>query len=210
MIKTTIFWDFDGVMADSTNFVFSYWQQAFKQHGIDFTLSDYQKTFTYKFPFDCLHEVYGDKIVTQIYQDYSAYEEKEYAQQVQVFSGFIEQFNHAVAGRYDNHIVSSNLASVINPWLSKYQIQSHFSSVVGREVNGYKDEKIKKTLSQTNCEPKSALFVGDTISDIEHAQKVGIQSVAVSWGVHSRDQLETANPDYLFDTQSELFTLLTK
>ena len=207
MPKPILIWDFDGVMADSTDFVFAYWRQAFATHGIEFKLEDYQKTFTYKFPFDYLHEIYGSEIVTQIYQDYSAHEEQQYPDHVEAFPGFIKSFNQ-IATQYDHHIVSSNLASVIHPWLKKTGLNPHFAFVIGREVPGYKDEKITQLLDQLNRLQSDVQFIGDTISDIEHAHKAGVKAIGVSWGVHNHQQLLSAQPDAIYDTIPALFNYL--
>ena len=72
-----LLWDFDGVMADSTQFVFSFWRQEMKRFGIDFKLSDYQATFTHKFPFEYLAENYPN-VAADIKEKYSAHEETRY------------------------------------------------------------------------------------------------------------------------------------
>ncbi len=207
MSKTVFIWDFDGVMADSTPFVFGYWRQAFAQHGIDFKLHDYQQTFTYKFPFDYLHEQYGGTIVKQIYADYSAHEEQAYPDQVEAYPDFVETFKNNFSS-IEHHIISSNLASVINPWLQKYQLSPYFKTVTGRETPGYKDEKITKLLTKKKLNPSEAVFIGDTISDMQHAHKAGIAAVGVSWGVHSRSVLKFSKPDIICDTMEDLFELL--
>lgn len=206
MNKPILLWDFDGVMADSTEFVFRFWQKELHSAGYPFELEDYQATFTHKFPFEYLAENYPD-VAADIKTRYSAYEHLNYPSSVQAFAGFITGFNR-IAPNYQHFVISSNLASVINPCLKNYGIHQHFSNVVGRETPGYKDEKINHLLDTLKREPHEALFIGDTISDIEHAQSAGIRNVAVSWGVHTRTQLEFSKPDVICDTTEELFTLL--
>lgn len=208
MNKPLLLWDFDGVMADSTSFVFTYWQTQMHKAGHSFELSDYQATFTHKFPFEYLAENYPD-VAASIKERYSAFEAAHYPKTVSAFPGFIETFKNT-APQFEHHIISSNLAQVINDWLTIHKLDHHFSSVVGRETPGYKDEKINLLLTQLKREPHEALFIGDTISDIEHAHKAGIQNIAVSWGVHSRQQLEFAKPDTICDTIETLFNTLKK
>lgn len=207
MSKPLLLWDFDGVMADSTDFVFTYWQQAFNQAGIDFGLEDYQATFTYKFPFDYLREHFDQNLVEQIYHDYSAHEEKLYPQSVPAFAGFIKGFEQ-IADQHEHHLVSSNLQSVIKPWLGNHNLETSFRSVLGRETPGYKDAKITTLLQQHQIPASEVIFVGDTVSDIEHGHQAGVQTVAVTWGVHGREMLEPTKPHHLCDTMDELFTLL--
>lgn len=204
--KPLLIWDFDGVMANSTPFVFAYWEQAMKRNGIDFKFQDYQNTFTHKFPFEYLTENYP-QVAPKIKKEYSLYEHQYYADLVPPFPNFIRAFLNC-ANNFEHHIISSNLKSVILLWLKKYDLQEHFKTVVGRETEGYKDEKISILLSVLNRTKNEALFIGDTISDVKHAQSAGINHIAVSWGVHSRLQLETVQPQRICDTIETLFSYL--
>lgn len=206
MHKPILLWDFDGVMADSTEFVFSFWREEMAKSGIKFELSDYQATFTHKFPFEYLSENYP-KVAEGIRSRYSAHEEKNYPSQVQAFPGFIESFKE-VSDTFEHHIISSNLRTVIQSWLKIHRLERPFKSVVGRETPGYKDKKILQLLTTLKREPSDALFVGDTISDIEHAHSAGIQNIAVSWGVHTREHLEFSKPDIICDDIQTLFKTL--
>ena len=206
MSKTIIFWDFDGVMADSTPFVFNYWREAFADQGVIFTREDYSKTFDHKFPFEYLTETYGD-MALQIKEDYSAYETAHYPAEVEFFDGIKPVIQYADQ-HFRNVIISSNLAVVIKPCLERQGLDHVFEYVVGRETPGYKDEKIRAFCQKEGLEPSDGYFIGDTISDMEHAHKVGTRSIAVTWGVHNRARLETCQPDVIVDDVEALFNCL--
>ena len=205
--KPTLIWDFDGVMANSNAFVFAYWQQAFKDAGINFKYEDYQATFTYRFPFDYLREKFGETLVKKIYADYSAHEEQLYPEAVSAYPQFVESFK-SIAPAYQHFIVSSNLESVINPWLKNYDLSSHFTATIGREQPGYKDEKINLLAAKYQLDKKHMLFIGDTISDMQHAQASEIKAIGVTWGVHSHQQLREVTQGAIYDTIESLFSVL--
>ena len=51
--------------------------------------------------------------------------------------------------------------------------------------------------------------VGDSIIDIEEGKNAGCKlSVGITTGAHTREQLKTANPDYIIDDLLELLPLL--
>lgn len=58
-------------------------------------------------------------------------------------------------------------------------------------------------------DPSKVLKAGDSIIDIEEGKnaKCGL-TVGVTTGAHSREQLESANPDYVLDSLYELMTIL--
>lgn len=47
--------------------------------------------------------------------------------------------------------------------------------------------------------PQQALYVGDTVYDIQHAKEAGVVSVAVCEGFHDRARLTAENPNFIFD-----------
>ena len=51
-----------------------------------------------------------------------------------------------------------------------------------------------------------AVYLGDTIYDIQAAREAGIDSIGVAHGYHTRDRLRTENPTYLIDHLSEIIT----
>ena len=61
-----------------------------------------------------------------------------------------------------------------------------------------------RAMEALNANPQDCIMVGDTVFDLELAQKVGVKTAAVSWGVHSVEKLEQQNPDFLASSFSEL------
>jgi HAD superfamily hydrolase (TIGR01549 family) len=57
--------------------------------------------------------------------------------------------------------------------------------------------KIHSFLNQYNLTTKQLIYVGDEIRDIEAANKVGITSIAVTWGYNTKEALAKSNPDYI-------------
>lgn len=205
-MKNVIFWDFDGVMSDSTSFVFTFWKEALGKAGYQFEMEDYQKTFMEKFPFDYFQKHFPD-VADKIYNEYSLHEEHHYPKEVPAYEGFVSKFQ-TLPDRYQHFIVSANLKAVILPWIKKYEIDAHFTEILGRETPGHKSTKIEKILKSYNLEAQNCWFIGDTISDMNHANAVNIDAIASTWGVHSKAQLQSAQPKFICDNLTQLFTLL--
>ncbi|MEM8954635.1 MAG: HAD-IA family hydrolase [Verrucomicrobiota bacterium] len=51
------------------------------------------------------------------------------------------------------------------------------------------------------------LYVGDETRDIHAAQRAGMRSVAVSWGLNTRGALEAVGPDVILDEPADLVAL---
>lgn len=64
-------------------------------------------------------------------------------------------------------------------------------------------------LDETGHDSDDAVFIGDSIHDIQMAKALGMTSIAVNYGAASAKVLAAENPTYQVDTPAELITLLT-
>jgi phosphoglycolate phosphatase-like HAD superfamily hydrolase len=55
-----------------------------------------------------------------------------------------------------------------------------------------------------NVLPQETLYVGDMTLDAETAKNAGVSLALIPTGGHSREELETVKPDYLFSSMKEL------
>lgn len=53
-------------------------------------------------------------------------------------------------------------------------------------------------------EPSDAVMIGDTRYDLEMAQRIGMPSIGVEWGVHGRDVLGQYSPRAIVDSVTDL------
>ena len=63
-------------------------------------------------------------------------------------------------------------------------------------------------LQETNHKVSEAVFIGDSIHDIQMAKQLDMTSIAVSYGAMSREVLAAQNPTYHVDTPAQLIELL--
>jgi len=70
-------------------------------------------------------------------------------------------------------------------------------------------ESIFRVLEKLNKAPKEVLSIGDAKNDIKAARRAGIVSVAVTWGLCDRSDLETSKPDYIIDKAEEILELIS-
>jgi phosphoglycolate phosphatase len=87
--------------------------------------------------------------------------------------------------------------------LDHFQISSYFDAVYGSEMDGTRTDKgelIAHLVESENLDVTSAVMVGDREHDIFGARKNGIRTAAVSYGYGTREELERAQPDWIFDS----------
>jgi phosphoglycolate phosphatase len=69
-------------------------------------------------------------------------------------------------------------------------------------------EMLTSILTELNVAPHEAIMIGDTSHDLKMAQNAGIDSIGVTFGVHSKQILEQYNPKAIVDSLGELHQLL--
>lgn len=104
-------------------------------------------------------------------------------------------------------IVSSNSNYAIRRILSKYDYDRYFEDILGHEFTLSKIEKIGRAAELLKKGLDKTLYIGDTVGDIKEAKKAGVRTVAVTWGWHTGERLQKANPDFLLARPEELLTL---
>lgn len=105
-------------------------------------------------------------------------------------------------------IISGNSREVIDAKLAVHALDNRVARIFGAYEPGDKAEKIRQACAHFDADPARTCMIGDSVSDIQYAQKAGVQSIAVTWGWQSRDTLSRENPDYIVESVSELAALL--
>lgn len=89
--------------------------------------------------------------------------------------------------------------------ISRFKIDKFFKEIL---VTQQKVSKINLMLRTTSVHEKSnCFFVSDTIDDIIAANLIGVNSVAVTWGVQEKQLLLKSNPSYVCENISSLWSV---
>ena len=82
-------------------------------------------------------------------------------------------------------------------WIDSDQVENYMSHLDG----------IRKLIKRYNLSEKDILMVGDAIFDIQMTKAANVESCTVTWGSHSKKELEGEKPTYMVDTVQELLTI---
>lgn len=103
-------------------------------------------------------------------------------------------------------------------------ISSHPSTALLQEARNYgirdffrffyvgssdKAEDLTSLCKRFDTRPERVAYIGDTVYDVRAAKKAGSLSVAVSSGYHTKERLQSENPDYLIDRLSGLLQIIS-
>lgn len=112
----------------------------------------------------------------------------------------------------ENHILaifSNRIRSLIDVALKSTGIYRYFDYILGvdnvEKPKPYPDG-VKKILKK--YKQKNAVYVGDTITDIQTAKNANIISVGVTWSLTTAEEFKKVNADYIASNFKELLEIL--
>lgn len=71
-------------------------------------------------------------------------------------------------------------------------------------------DMLRQILQELHIQPSQAVMVGDTVYDMQMAEQLGMDRIAVSYGVHDRARLLTHQPVAMVDSLKELQAYLVR
>lgn len=126
---------------------------------------------------------------------------------VAVFAGIVPVLK-SLAREHTLVVISSNTNHAVETILTAHKCRRYFREIMGADVMVSKVVKIAHAMEKYQHPPEKALFIGDTTGDVREARQAGVGAVAVTWGWHGRERLESVSPDYIIDRPGELLTIV--
>ncbi len=207
MKYSTVIFDFDGTLVDSTAIVSSIFNSLKDEFNLN-NLSDQNlKQFKHKSLKDQLAESGLSKmrlpqLIKRVHQEFG-----KHIHQLEWCDGFPDILEQIHNKQISMGVLSSNNQSNLEAFFALQQIEL-LDFVHSANKLFSKHKHLKKILNKYQLNPSQVLYVGDEVADIEACQKVGIDIAAVNWGFDSEKLLQKANPTYLLRHSSELLLLL--
>jgi len=108
-------------------------------------------------------------------------------------------------------VVTSKPEVYANRIIDHFQLRGFFEHVHGSELNGARSQKgelIQHVLTREGLTQAAPWMIVDREHDVRGAKHNGLRSAGVLWGYGSREELERAGADVLFETMPELVDTL--
>ncbi len=209
MYKAIIF-DFDGTIADSMVFMTQAYNRAAKIYGCDSITDNNIHQLRHMHARDVLQQLKIPylKLPFVIFSTLGYF--KTVIKDVKPFAHVPDLLKQLIKDNCTLYVISTNSPENIKLFLKQHDI-AVFKEILS--CGGYifcKSEVIKKLLKREQIDPKTSIYVGDEVRDIEAAHQAGITSVAVSWGYNAPEKLKESRPDFLIENSQEFISLVTQ
>ena len=196
MTNKVIFWDFDGVIADTFEQCYAISRLAYPE----MSEREYREMFEGNINFTT-----SAKKPAQVVDFFAEFEKTILdAPLTQGIAEVIEELSKD----YANVIISSTTTPLIDRYLTHHNLRHYFAEILGNDVAPSKVEKFKLGFEKHKTSSSHSVLITDTLGDMVEANEVGVSAIGVLWGFRDREELIEAGAETLVAQPQELLALL--
>lgn len=204
--KPTLFFDFDGTLADTVKLNFKIFNQLSSLYRHRKITEEQMLAFRDLHVADILKEMNIGVFRKVFLVTHARLVMSQHIEKVKPFPGLFSTLE-PYQSHFNFSVVSTNSRKNIEIFLRQHS-PFNFNFILGGLGIFRKGHALKTLLKQQQLNPKNCFYVGDELRDIDLSRFCNIHSVAVSWGCNSKKALVGARPDHLIDTTNQLEQLL--
>ena len=200
-MKKCVIFDFDGVLINTIDLAFS----IHKKYNAQLT-----KDFFDQLHIGNFHENYRKAVLEGKLVEVPDFYEKFLDGMLLINTEeVIHKLGVDLASKYQLFVVSSTNSDVISRKLVSDFLRSYFTDILGADMHTSKIVKINSILADYALNKEDVVFVTDTTGDVQEGHSCGVASIAVTWGVHKREDFEPMKPFAIVDDAAELEQVIT-
>lgn len=119
-----------------------------------------------------------------------------------IFNGMREIFDVLRHNGIPMVIISGDSKMSLLAEVKRFGIEEYFQKILHDVYD--KTETVIHMIRTHTLQPSEAIFVGDSMHEIEVGKIAGCRTCAVTWGFVSKEKLQLLKPDYIANTPKEL------
>lgn len=204
--------DLDGTLIDSVRLILDSYHHTLAAHGIP-PRSDADWLRGLGTP---LRVQFGDwsgdpAQVEALIATYREYNLTHHDARVTIYQGVAETLRAVKSAGLRLGLVTSKNRQGAFRGLDLFGLTPLFDTIVGADdVTNPKPhaEPVLKALTDMGALAEGAVFVGDSVHDMESGRAAGVLTAAVLWGPFGREVLEPTKPDYWLELPGDLLGLI--
>jgi beta-phosphoglucomutase len=183
----SIFFDFDGVLADTEPVHCSAWAKVLAPFGIQLNWDTYSRRFKGIDDRDVLHTLADEATPPLVWEElWKCYPAKNQLFRAEVmaeppFDAGLASFLRKLSGRYRMAVVSSSSCKEIEPLLEAGGLRQYFQTVIGAEqVKRYKPAPDPYLLAAELLKARTPLVVEDSQAGIAAGRAAGFEVLEIA------------------------------
>lgn len=211
-VKVVIF-DWDGTLVDSVEHIADSLHQAATELGFPAREREAYRDIIGLGMVEALEKLYpgiGRDEMNSIREGYGRYFFAKVTTPQNVFAGMADVVADIRSSGRGCSVATGKSRKGLEGALVSSGLGSHFEITRCADETRSKPHPamLQEILSFYGIEPREAVMIGDTRYDLEMAQRIGMPSIGVEWGVHKRDVLGHYAPHAIVDSVTDLRDVL--
>ena len=208
-----VLFDLDGTLIDSIELILNSAEHAFRDRE-GYVPSSAEWLTGVGIPLATMFRRYArdDADVDALIAKYREYQLANHDRLVRCYDEVVDVVDGLRARGHPLGIVTSKTGWLAQRGIDNVGLRRHFDLIIGCDMcNRHKPdpEPVRMALDRLGYEPDEAVFVGDSIYDMEAGNAAGVITIAALWGPFKREDLQPAEPDHYLERISELPGLLS-
>lgn len=203
---TTIIFDLDGTLIDSSEGICEAFNHAIGLHGLA-PVNREKITPLIGFPVEAMFQLVTDSQIQELKSAFRAKAMETVVKASRPLEGAEEAIISLYKSGYTLAIATTKIRPHIEGILEKLKWKEYFESAVGGdEVSHVKPHpaQFECLIDRLSCSTDSVAVVGDTINDILAARAIGLTEIAVRSPYGNSIQIQQLKPQYFMEGISEL------
>jgi pyrophosphatase PpaX len=207
-----VLFDLDGTLIDSIELILNSAKHAFRDRN-GHVPTDAEWLTGVGIPLATMFRRYArdDADVDALIAKYREYQLANHDRLVTSYDLVIETVDGLRAAGHPLGIVTSKTGWLAQRGLDNVGLGSHFDVIVGCDTcEKHKPDPgpVLFALDKLGCKPDDAVFVGDSIYDMQAGNAAGVTTIGALWGPFSREDLAASQPSHFLQRISDLPKLL--
>lgn len=208
-----VIFDWDGTLVDSADLIVECMQSAFSDLSLSIPTNDDVRNIIGLGLGEAIVELNGptnDDVVRQLREAYSLHFHKNDVDELNVFSGVYEMLEALRGSGCMTAVATGKSRKGLTRGLSRFKCADHFVSTRCADETRSKPHPLmlEQIINEVGVDLQKAIMVGDSVYDMEMAQRIGMDSVGVTYGVHCSKRLGEYGPVCMADNVSALADFL--
>ena len=211
---TAVLFDLDGTLIDSIELILASMRYAFTKCGRPVpTDSQWLSGVGTPLPTMFRNYVSGEADVAELITAYREHQLVHHDALVRCYAEVADMLDVLAGGGHPLAVVTSKSEALAERGLEHAGIRQYFQTIVGfdtTERHKPHPEPVLTALHRLRYEPYEAVFVGDSVHDVEAGNAAGVVTVAALWGPFTREQLAAAHPKRFAESPGALPQLVAE
>ena len=211
-----IFFDLDGTLVDTSPGVFRCYRYAFAKLDLPYPGDDIMRKFLGPSLREAFSRLLDNPDITLVEKAVAIYRERYSpigVYECTAYPGIPNLLNALNNNNLQLFVVTTKAKPYADIVVKHLGLRDCFTDVIGAGLDGRFDDKaemVQHILSSYGLNAEETVMIGDRERDIQAGKANGTQTIGITYGFGSLDEITSAQPDWICHSPEEIGTLLNQ